>query len=551
MLKNNICRSSISKVLFKCAQRLKTAQELKDTEKALCESEQFLHTLTDNIPGMVAYWTSDLLCVFANAAHQEQFGKTAEQLRDIHLRDLLGDEIYSYSEPYINAVLQGEFQQFEMPSTKADGTTKTVEVKLVPDGAKGRVQGCFVLATDITILKQTQQRLEQLNTVLEIRTAEADAANRAKSEFLYNMSHEIRNPMNGVIGMTQLLESTDLTEEQQDFVDSLQTSGDSLLALVNDILDLSKIEAGKINFEPAEFDLRRAIEDIYTTQKSILFQKKLKLHIKVDEDFPCVIVGDQLRVKQIIHNLLGNAVKFTEQGGITIAVQVHENYQSHMLAQISVTDSGKGIEPEALDNIFKPFVQEDNSITRQFGGTGLGLSISRRLAELMGGDITVESTQGVGSCFKVNLPFDVPLVSAITGQDAHMHENDWDLAPLKVLLVEDNPINMKFAKILLSKHGHEVVGAENGRECLTTLEAGACDLVLMDIRMPVMSGEDAVRAIRNKELGTSAHQRVIALTANALRGEKERFLNEGFDGYISKPMEQQELIAEMKRVMSL
>ena len=335
-------------------------------------------------------------------------------------------------------------------------------------------------------------------------------------------------------------------------MNDLKLCGNNLLSLVNDILDLSKIEAGKISIEPQEFDLRRAIYEVYRLQKSAIFEKMLALNITVAEDMPNMIIGDQLRVKQIILNLLGNAAKFTKSGGISIAAQVYERHYDSCIIQISVTDTGIGISPEAFNNIFKPFVQEDGSTTRRFGGTGLGLTISRRLAEIMGGDISVESTQGVGSSFILKLPFTIPTTIQHTDEiKSQIPLLAWDGPPLRILLVDDNHVNLKFASLLLGKHGHRVVTAENGRECLEALTQEEFDLVMMDVQMPVMTGEDALRAIRAKEEGAALHQKIIAVTAHALRNEKERFLGEGFDGYLSKPMVQKEMVYEMKRVMSL
>jgi two-component system, sensor histidine kinase len=365
------------------------------------------------------------------------------------------------------------------------------------------------------------------------------------------MSHEIRTPMNGVIGMAQLLEYTKLTEEQQKYVNSLKVSSKSLLTLISDILDLSKIEAGKVSLELTEFSLSQSIWDIIVMQNPIAEIKGLTLDVSFAIDLPSVVVGDQLRVKQILLNLVGNAIKFTNYGGITVTVHLLERHIDSILVQIVVRDTGIGISAESLDNIFMPFVQEDGSISRKYGGTGLGLSISRRLVELMDGSISIESTPDEGSCFTVILPFIIgkePMVSQNNGNIAKVY---WDGPPLRILLAEDDEINLKYGKSLLIKLGHTATAVTNGRECLTALEQGVFDLVLMDIQMPVMNGEEALKLIRSMEIATNRHQPVIALTAYSLSGDKEQFLQSGFDGYLSKPLEAKELINEMKLVMNM
>ena len=385
----------------------------------------------------------------------------------------------------------------------------------------------------------------------ELRAAKetSEAANRAKSEFLANMSHEIRTPLNGVLLAAELAAAENPAPAQQEYLDTIRASGNSLLQLINDVLDLSKIEAGKMEFHAANFSIRKCLRECLALLSSKAKQKGLSLIVLVEDNVPEIVSGDVLRLRQILLNLVGNAVKFTDSGSVTVRANSLEDSNGTVECQFSVQDTGVGIPPAKHTLIFKEFEQADNTATRRFAGTGLGLAISAKLVGLLGGRIWLESEVGRGSTFyfTVHLGVELPKpaeapVIPLTGPE-RLH--------LRILLAEDNPTNQRLALRLLEKHGHVVTAVENGKQAVKLSAEQDFDLILMDVHMPEMSGIEATRTIRQLELSTRRHIPIVALTASAMNEDRDVCLAAGMDDYLAKPIKGDELLATLKRVTGL
>ena len=452
-------------------------------------------------------------------------------------------------------------QQVELKRSKRRALACLVSLTPLLLGDQESKSGAFAMFTDVSILKTMMGKLR-------VAKEKAEQASRAKSYFLANMSHEIRTPLNGIVGMLRLLAGTDLAPEQRRMLDSAQHSSDFLLNLLNDLLDLSKIEAGQLELEQRPFSIKALLdqlESMFTLQAS---ERGLKFTTFLGPDVPDVLIGDHLRLRQILTNLVSNALKFTSKGFVAVYVELEHQEEDIATLHCRVEDSGMGVSLEKQEEIFQTFVQADSSTTRNYGGTGLGLSICKQLCVLMHGSIWMESDPGRGSVFHCMVQLGIGNSGDIADAGEPLLLTDEELKPLSILIAEDNETNRDVARLTLEQDGHLIVGVENGYQALECLLTDSFDLILMDMQMPKMDGVTASRLLRSCEQGRIPHEGarewlplleklcpavqgtytpIIALTANVLRADRERCLAAGMDDYLSKPLQPAEIHRVLRR----
>ena len=536
----------------------------KRTEEALKESEERYSSLFLHNPD--AIYSLDLEGRFttANPAAETLSGYTNEELVGLSSAEIIVPQDREHAGRHFLRAARGEPQDYEMRIMHKDGREVDLDMTQVPIVVEGEIVGVYGIAEDITKRKKVEEEIRQLNEDLERRVEErtaqlanivqeleeakkrAEGANRAKSDFLANMSHEIRTPMNGVTGMTELLLGTNLDSEQREYTEMARLSGENLLSIVNDILDFSKIEAGKMSIEIIDFDLRLAVEDTVALLAEQAQEKGLELASLIEYDVPNELQGDPGRLRQILTNLVGNAVKFTEEGEVLLKAELDGETEGAAKIRFEISDTGIGITPEQQARLFESFSQADTSTTRRYGGTGLGLAISKQLVEMMEGKIWVESEQGAGSVFA----FTIPLQKREESPVSRSLRND--LLGLKVLIVDDNETNRQILDKQLVSWGTKHASAENGPQALEMLRSAARDgnpyqIAVTDMQMPDMDSLQLARAIKKDP--NLAPTRLILLTSMGRLGDGEAARRAGIEAYLTKPVRQSDLYDSLAAVM--
>ena len=515
----------------------KTSEDLKNALRQIKHQADELNILLDTIPAMVYFKDEHLRYRIANKAFLDFSGTTKEALIDKTLKEVfrnylpLGD--YEKREELV--ISQGKFFFNIEEQLEKNDEIIWVHTNIAPvRNDEGKIIGLIGVSWDVTDQKNYEQALTHAKEL-------AEESEHIKDQFLTNMSHEIRTPLNGVMGMAEILEKTNLEENQREFLHFLKQSGDHLISIINDVFEYSSIEKGEVSPTPKRFKLEELTKSLNKNFDEKIKKKNLTIVTKVDKKIPDILIGDAQLISRVLNNFYSNAIKFTEKGSISLRIQQLKQIRpGKILLKFEIEDTGIGIQKQHVNRLFGSFIQLDISTTKSYQGTGLGLAIAKKLVAMMGGEIGVESEWKKGSRFWFTLPLEVEEDNNGLTYDKNMVLNV--LKDFRILLAEDNLINQKITKLTLQKEGCSVDVANNGQECFEKYQRKAYDLILMDIQMPIMDGLEATRQIRNFEKeNKNRHAYIVALTANALKEDKEKALAAGMDGFIAKPFKPDEL----------
>jgi signal transduction histidine kinase len=486
------------------------------------------------------YYFSIIYIKIQNAKLERKVRKRTKQLdaQRLHLLSL-------------NEALQAKTEEFQAQSEELQ--KRSEEIVKQSEELSNKTKSLEMLNIELTRQKDEEQKARLM---AEAAQQAANKASLAKSTFLATMSHEIRTPLNGVLGMASLLSKTNLDPEQEEYAEAILTSGEALMSVINDVLDYSKIESGKLELEHHEFDLKKCVKDVFAIFSLKAEEMNLKLLAEFENDIPARIVGDSYRLRQILINLVGNGIKFTSAGAVAVKIICTHHKDKKVSIRFEVKDSGIGIEPAQLDKLFKPFNQIDSTITRKFGGTGLGLAICEKLITLMNGKIQVESEVGIGSTFSFEIDFEVadhlpdlarqmPNRNEVLADRSGLSEKFALSYPFTLLIAEDHLMNQRLIMRIVNKLGYQADLAKNGSEVLEMMALKQYDLILMDIQMPEMDGIEATKRIREQY---GSWPLIMAMTANAMNDDYERCIKAGMDDYISKPLDFELFIKKLERL---